>query len=330
MKKILYALMAVLAAVAGGCGGHSDKFVIKGSIEGKPSTNIRVIYFTDGNVVTGITVANEGSFAFEGSSADVALIEIYDNEYRLLGRTVARNGDDVALHLSPADPAAFSAKGNAMAERWADFLKENAGKTDRHAAVTAYVTAHRDDPLSALLVMTEIDASGPAAELADSLMTLIDPEARASGVTAGFTALVDRVSSATSHAPVAAINYIAPGGRQRLFKPSGARLNLIAVTAHYKGRDSVVKVLRDIPARKGLEVIELSADQDTIVWSRDVRLDSARWTHGWVAGSISGVALQRLGIPAVPYFIVTDSAGTQLWRGRSASEAARFIKDTMD
>ncbi len=330
MKRLLYALMTVLAAIAGSCGGHSDKFVIKGSIEGKPSTNIRVIYFTGGNVATGITVANEGSFAFEGYSDDDALIEIYDNEYRLLGRTVARNGDDLELHLNPGDPNALTAKGNATAERWTQFLKDNAKAGDRHAAVTAYVTAHRDDPLAALLVMTEIDASGPAAELADSLLSLIAPEARAAGVTAGFNALVDRVSSTTSHAPVAAINYIAPGGRRRLFKPSGARLNLIAVTGHYKGRDSVVKALRDIPARKGLEVIELSADQDTIVWSRDVRLDSARWTHGWVAGSVSGVALQRLGIPTIPYFIVTNSAGTQLWRGRSASEAARFVKNSKD
>lgn len=330
MKRLLYALMVALAAIAVSCGSHSDKFVIKGSIEGKPSTNIRVIYFTGGNIITGITVAKEGSFAFEGVSKDDALIEIYDNEYRLLGRTVAHNGDDVELQLKPSDPTAITAKGNDMAERWATFLKENADAADRHEAVKAYVSTHPSDPLSALLVMSEIDASGPAVTLADSLMSLIDTEARATGITAGYSALIDRVSSATSAAPVTAINYMALGGRLRVFTPRKANRNLIAIVSHYKGRDSVIKTLREIPRHKDLKLIELSTDQDTMVWSRDARLDSTWWEHGWAAGSISGMALKRLGIPTIPYFIVTDSAGTQLWRGRSVSKAAQFVTDLND
>lgn len=330
MKRLLYALVATLAALTVGCGGHSDKFVISGFIEGKPSTNVRVIYFTNGNIATGITVANEGKFTFEGVSADNALIVIYDNEYRLLGRTVARNGEDVDLRIVPANPAAITAKGNEIAERWSSFLKDNAEVADRREAVKAYVEAHRADPLAALLVMTEIDASGPDASMADSLMSLIDIEARANDITAGYCALLDRVSSATSSAPISAINYMALGGRQRVFMPRKAQRNLIAIVSHYRGRDSVITSLREIPKRKDLELIELSIDQDTMVWSRDARLDSTWWEHGWVGGTISGQALKRLGIPSIPYFIVTDSAGAQLWRGSSVSHAAQFVTKTDD
>jgi len=79
-------------------------------------------------------------------------------------------------------------------------------------------------------------------------MTLIDPEARASGVTAGFYR-TGRPRQLGYVARARSGHQLHSARRaQRLFKPSGARLNLIAVTAHYKGRDSVVKVLRDIPA----------------------------------------------------------------------------------
>lgn len=327
MKKILYLLILVATVMLSACG-HSDKFVVKGTLTTGASMNLRVIYHSGGNVVSGVTAADGGRFGFEGSSAEDALVEIYDNEYHLLCRVVARNGDDIEVTVNPSDAAQYKAAGNDITERWAAFVRGSVGARTaaaRNAAVARYVTSHKSDPLSALLLMTEFDASGEGAAEADSLFGLLSAEARASGLTAGYAAILERVTSATSHAPVAAIPYLDTEGRAKIFKPRSAARTLIAVTTLDTRRDSVAQLLRDIHARRAADVAEFDVDPDTLTWARSVRTDSSRWTRGWVAGSISGVAFDRLGLPGVPYLIIADSTGRQLWRGASVSEVRRRL-----
>jgi hypothetical protein len=93
-------------------------------------------------------------------------------------------------------------------------------------------------------------------------------------------------------------------------------------------RDSILEQLRHIALHRSagrFDMVDFSVDSDTLVWKRSIVTDSATWTQGWVAGSISGQALAKLGIPTVPYFIVVDSAGRQVWRGQSISEARSYI-----
>lgn len=329
--KIVRLLMAVVAAAAvWGCG-HGDRFTVKGEVSGKPSMNLRIVYYTDGKVVTGVTAARDGSFTFDGHAPENALVEIYDNDYRLLGRLVARDGDDVQAVLDRDNRYAISLKGNDISEQWAEFLNSNAdaleaGKGEH--AIADYVSAHRDTPLSALLVVTEWNTSGHGAVSADSLLSLINPECRASGMIAGYDAILARVSSSTSHTRIVNIPYLASGNVHKMFRPRDSRLSLIAVSNSGSERDSIVAQLRRLSPHQGrnhLGIIDLSVDPDTLAWHRAVMNDSATWAQGWVAGAISGQALQRLGLPRVPYFIVTDSLGEQLWRGESPQDARLFV-----
>lgn len=329
MRNLLHIVIAAAISLLAGACGHSDSFVVKGSLSNGASMNLRIIYYTDSKVFTGVTAATDGGFAFEGTAPSDALVEIYDNEYRLLGRVVARNGDDIEIVADPTGKTPFSAKGNPSTELWSKFIADNHGTaaTARNKAVESFVKGHRDNPLSALLVMTEFDARGEAASLADSLMTIISPEARQNDITAGFNAILNRVNSATSHAPVAAIPYMVSGNRTELFRPRKARVSLIGISDGQTS-DSVRNLFRELSG-SGKDnrpaLLDLSADPDTTAWSRQLRADSVKWTAGWVAGSISGTALNRLGIPTLPFFIVTDSAGSQLWRGTSAAGAKAFL-----
>ncbi|MCM1033247.1 MAG: hypothetical protein NC405_05765 [Odoribacter sp.] len=329
MRKFI--AITILALVAAACG-HSDSFVVKGRLTNGATTNLRIIYYSGHKVMTGVTAATDGGFAFEGKSPSDALIEIYDNEYRLLGRTVARNGQDVEVSVNPGNISEFTSKGNEIAERWTSFTsgnKNTTGAAQRNAAIARYVGEHPGDPLSAFLIMTEFDSTGSAYSTADSLLTLLTPEARAEEITAGYRALLNRVSSATSHSTVSAIPYITSGNHPRVFLPREASMSLIAISTREVMRDSVLELMRDMRGRvaKGkFAIMDFSVDADTISWSRGLRRDSVNWPAGWIAGSISGTALGRLGIPATPYYIIVDSDGRQLWRGTSAYGARQFIK----
>lgn len=326
-----YVAVAVVAIMAVACG-HSDRFVIKGEVAGGASMNLRVVYYTAGRVVTGVTAATDGKFAFDGVAPEDALVELYDNDYRLLGRLVARNGDDMEVRVDPAAPASFIATGNDITDRMTAFVSGQASATTeaRNAAVATYVGAHRDDPVSALLLMTQYDTAVGGTTTADSLMSLISPESRATDITAGYIAMLARVSSATSHAPIASIPYLASGAKPQILRMRSNALTFIAVGDRAHHRDSVISVLKDLSRheRQGdFAVADLSVDGDTIDWSRSLRADSATWMRGWVGGSISGSALGRLGISRLPFYIIVDSAGRQLWRGTSSETARAKAKE---
>lgn len=329
IRLILKMALAVMLLGTTACG-NSDTFTVSGSIAGNPSMNLRVIYYTDGKVFTGVTAVRDGDFAFEGTAPEDALVELYDNEYRLITRLVARNGDEIKVDFDPRDRSKLQIKGNPAAERWAEFSRKtaDADAAARNAAVEAYVTANTGDPVSAMLVMTEYDCRTGSASIADSLLTLLAPEARATDITAGYNAMLDHLNSTTSRSTVSTIPYLAPGGRTKVFNPRRADISLIAVSRRGDERDSIVAVLRKLhnhKTKQHLELLDLSIDPDTVTWSVGLRRDSVKWTAGWVAGSISGLALDRLGVPAVPYFIVTDSAGRQLWRGTEIDEARNYV-----
>ncbi len=334
MKGLMKFVCGALMVAALWACGHSDTFVLQGRLADGASMNLRIIYYCDGKAFPAVTAATDGVWTFEGTSPDDALIEVYDNDYNLLCRLVARNGDDIDVKLDKNDYTTFTAEGNELTERWAEFTRSHAGASgaDRNAAIAGYVAEHSDDPLSALLIATEYDINAGNAGAADSLLNAVATESRLSGITAGYAAMLGRINSATSHAPVAAIPYWEHGGHVRTYNVLHNSLTLIAISDRSHDRDSVVQLMRRLEkyeAKKRLALADFSVDGDTIDWSRYTRNDSATWLQGWVAGSISGSAIRRLGIPALPFFVLADSTGTQLWRGSTASQAEAAVVERL-
>ncbi len=317
--------------------GHSDSFRVHGELTDGSNINLRLVYYTNGTVHTGITASNAGRFMYEGQAAKPALVEIYDNDYRLLGRTMAQNGEDIEIKIDRSNYYRNTVKGNKTAEDLTSYLNANADVLQsssiagRNGIIAEQVGANPDSQGSYLLLVTEFSTQGYE-HMADSLLSLISEEARIDGVSAGFEALLQRVADGIAADSVVPVPYMISGGITRMFRPADSPLSLIVLSDSRSGRDSVLTAMRGLAGyeRKGrFDILDLNLDQDTIVWRRSVRADSASWTQGWAAGGISAQGIDRLGVPGLPYFVLVDSAGHTLWRGVSASEAvSRTIKLT--
>lgn len=339
MKHITVYIAIIIAVLTASCG-HSDSFRVEGRLADGKAINLRIIYYSDGAVVTGITASkDDGKFIFEGHLSSPALVEIYDNDYRLLGRMVASPGDDLEATLNTSQAYLSEVKGNKDSEEWSKFLNTNAEmlqsrQTDaRNALIAKYVQEHPDSHVSELLMMTEYDASADgAAAMADSLLGVINPEIREKGYSVGYGLIVDRVGRQAAKEKVQPIPYRKTGNKTALFKPSEKPYSLLAFTNDRSGRDTVVpelrKLMNDMPRRR-FNVVELSMDIDTVVWARSIRTDTAAWIQGWVAGAISGQSIDRLGLPDVPYYILADSTGHQIWRGKSLKEATTQLRNCL-
>ena len=321
----------VLSAVMSACG-HSDTYRIKGTLTDEASINLRIISYYDGAAHTALTAATDGKFQFEGTVGGPSVVEIYDNDYRILSRFIARNGDDIDLRIDRTNLYKGSANGNDFNKQLYAFYNEYADTlvsqdtAFRNKLVADYVASHPGDPVAQIIFAAEFDSSAEAdAMTADSVYSLLAPESYIFDFATPVSRLNSRIGDEASRQPVAAFTYKTKNNRTATFTPQRHRFNVIAVSDGVRGRDSVVEALRKIAKyqnKNRLEILDLNVDSDTLVWSQTIRADSATWTQGWAAGAISGQALHRLALPGIPYFILTDSTGRQLWRGRSASEIA--------
>ncbi len=333
-KTILITLLTLLSAILPGCSGP-DSFEVKGHVKGDATINLRALYYVDGALQSSIFPADRGSFAFKGRAPEGAVVEILDNDYRLLGRFYAVNGDEIDVTIDPKSPAAMKVeKGNEAAIRWAQWLNANAkildGRNSKaiNALVAKYVKAHPQDIVSTLIVTTVYDASADP-EGASKLLSSIAPEARPTALTDAFATLLTYADTSAGKRRVSPLTLMAQGDTVTTFSPRKHRLSLLVFSDENSGRaDSIVPALRRLRKAhtdKALGIIDISLDTDTLAWQSSTRNDTATWDAAWGTGGIASAALRPLAIPRLPYFIVTDSVGSQIYRGASISQALKKI-----
>lgn len=333
-KTILIALITLLATVISGCSGP-DSFEVKGHVKGDATINLRALYYVDGALQSSIFPADRGSFSFKGRAPEGDVVEILDNDYRLLGRFYAENGDEIDVTIDPKSPAAMKVeKGNEAAIRWAQWLNANAkildGRNSKaiNALVAKYVKAHPQDIVSTLIVTTVYDASADP-EGASRLLSSIAPEARPTTLTEALATLLTYADTSVGKRRVSPLTLMARNDTVTTFSPRKHRLSLLVFSDENSGRaDSIVPALRRLRKAhtdKALGIIDISLDTDTLAWQSSTRNDTATWDAAWGTGGIASAALRPLAIPRLPYFIVTDSVGSQIYRGASISQALKKI-----
>ena len=307
---------------------NNEQFRVNGEIEGKPTMNIRVSYYADGAQRSIVTAAREGEFEIYGSSKQPTMVEITDYEYRPLVRLWAANGETFEVKIDRTKPYDVRVDGNEVSTRWAKFLNDNAesfsaGRDSTNAAIARYIDANRSDIVSTLLLITAYDSSADPF-MADSLMALLTAEARPTGLTDGYNFLLQRLVTESVTDTIAPF-YYEHRDSAHLVDLGKSRSNILAFTEENASNyvplaDRLEKAAR----KKGIKVYDLRIDP-----SRGGYVpDSIKRTVGRIPGGIAGRGVDRLGLPFIPYFIVTDSAGVQFYRG-PASERAIQVADSL-
>ncbi|MDE6136250.1 MAG: DUF4369 domain-containing protein [Muribaculaceae bacterium] len=332
MKSLKTLVIGLLAVVATACG-DSGRFSVQGTVEGGKSMNLRYVFYNGNAFAQGITAVRDGRFSFEGVTMQPAMMELYDNDYRLLGRLYVANGDEIECTIDPSDPYMLRASGNDALARWTRWQRDNApalnaGRAD--ALVEKYVGEHAADVVSTLLLTSLYDASTPdGLRRADSLLSLIEPDARPMNLTQSFMAQID----ANLHADTLRVRDFKArvlGKGPDTVRVADAPLSVYALsTEHSLRKDSVVPLLTELHKRSGrrsVRVVDISLDADTTAWRRITRPDSADWTQAWLPGGTAARGIDSLAVPSLPYFIVADSTGRQLLRTPSAGAVRHYIE----
>ncbi len=314
-----------------GCSDNT-KFTVSGHVEGNPSMNLYMRYLSGNRLNTGVTVVNEGNFEFTGNSPEATLVEVMDNERRVLGRVYIANGDKATMNINRANPlmsSAESAKEPAN-KRMSDVVSANAEifgqSADANRFIEQYADEHPDDLVAALMFVSFYDykidpvrAYNVALDFPPAICpgTLFD----------SFFTQMSQAGDSTIYAPVDSLRYRPYHSPEPVAFLTSDGPALIAITNDRSSRtDSVLPRLKELAKVKKLRILDLTLVQDTGTWKRVTRRDSATWIQGWAPGGIYARGIDRLGVLSMPYYIVTDAEGRQRYRGSDLTAASDTAK----
>ena len=334
MKKLALILAMAVACALWGCGDGTS-FTAEGEVEELSSQNMRVVYFANGTTNLLIVPVTDGKFEFKGKIDAPTMLEFYSANKSLLGRAYVSAGDNIKCKLFKNSPYKAQITGNEVSQRWSEWLKENLTTIARgdaakiNAIVAKYINANKNDVLSTLLLLTEYDSSRNGDE-AMKLLSAITPDARPKPLIESYEALLERSNNIKARERLSTTSYFSSTDSLKTFAPHETSYSIVTFSNSDSRKDgelsNALRSLRNEYHTKRLQIMEISFDTDTAVWKKSIKPDSATWQQGWMAGAASAHSFERLGISRLPFFIVTDSTGFQLYRGTSLNEAVATIK----
>lgn len=326
----------LLTLLAAACGG-GDTVKLRGTVEGKPTQNMRLVYYNGEAMQDGITGIREGEFGVKFGASQPTIVELYDNDYHLFGRFYAHPGDEIEAVLNPGNPYLSKFTGNEVTQRYSDFCNKNAGTLlnggpEANRLISDYIAKNKSDIAATMLLLTAYDASiDPAG--AQRLMKMLTPEAKPAALTVWYDYQLSAVSGPDKAPRVQAMKLYDRVDSLLDYTPGQSRRTLIVVSDAASGRlDSIVPVLRRLRRANTdsqLTIIDLGTDREQEAWRMYTVNDSVkgRWIQSWNPGRLAAPAVRDLGIGRLPYFVVADSTGRQIYRGPSITVAEGKLRN---
>ena len=318
-----------------GCG-ENNKYTLKASVNGDTDATYRLITYTPRGPEMKLLASRKEIFEFEDTISVPVMVEVLSNDYTRLGLYWAEAGDEINITVDPKNFGGFEVSGTEINDRLNTWLKANKdlvgkGPSEKlNEAIAKYVGSHPDDPVSTMLMAAKWDSSIDPAETL-KMWTAIDKSVRPAYIGGDIIALAESASSGRK-AVVKDISFINQKDTLELFRPVDHRVSVMAFTDETvkADRDSIAKkfkeLRKEIKSEKRLKIIDYSLDNDTRMWRAAVDTDSVTYTLAWSGPGRGAVGIAELSVGQLPFFIVADSTGRQIYRGNSLTIAVDSVK----
>ena len=324
MKPILTIFLALLLLAS--CSKNTIE--IEGNIKGLGSQKVHIVYHGDGGTIDDVIMANDGRFKVGCMSSELTVITVIDFRGTCLAQFAAQNGDNITIKGEISKPEEIIVEGNDVTEKWMAFRKDHsmlytsAPSVELNQEIEKWVKAHPKDPCSTLLLL--FDHSALMNETGTQpLLNIIDPKARPERLLAAAMWINEYYSRHTAK-EVLSLNLCGTNGEFEPLNVKGKATILYFWSNNHEKRSDIIAAIKEKLRSSNAEAITIAdvlVDADTARWVTTCRTDSANWSHYWVPGGVTDIALRNLRIPTVPFFVATDSLGHIVYRGTSITKA---------
>lgn len=335
---VLVFIMAMpLAMVTVSCG-HSTEFRINGTIDGFGTGNLRLVFYAYDAVRSVAATAVDGKFMAISRTNRPTVVRVYTSNGTLIGRLIIEGGETVDATFNATDPADMKVSGSKETERLAEFLKNNADAiraNDAPAINEAVEHIVQKNPgwlLSGLLMSDFYDARGSERD-ALALIAQLEPEVVRAVELAPVRDMLLPLSIPVDSIVIGDIRLFGMGDTLEDISIVGNRATMLMFTDdRSRNADSITAAISIIAeSADSLNIIDISADADTMIWHRSVRnsdfKDNRRFRFYWTMSPYNIPGLDGLPVAAMPWFALADSTGRVLYRGSSVSALRKLIAD---
>lgn len=308
--SLLPVVASLCVLLLSACSGKKP-YKITGTVEGLGTQNITAIYLDGASLKEVTTNAVNSEFHFEGSTESPRVIELYDKLRNRIGCLVVSNGEEVKVKFKAGQPLFMEVTGNELSASLASFLGKNADNLN--AAIEQRIATIPSDELSSLLATYYYDINLNR-ESADSILSLLGDDIISSNPLL-LAKKQTAVRLAAPSAPVDTLRLFASTDTIVKYAPSAKTNTLLIFNDFHTIPDSIVDYADSLARDIRVATVRLSID--TFGWHNDVRRFAKGVDHLWALGGVANKQLRGFDLPRIPYFVVVDTAGTQIYRGTS-------------
>lgn len=332
-KHLAGFLLSALLLLLSSCG--NEHFTIECMFTDAGTQNLRFIYVADSAVDAQWIPSVNGKCTMIGASDELTVVYIYNSRMKFLNHVAIRNGETIELTGTLADNYSITATGDETAERWNGFIRKHAqdfatGNTEAtDKAIADYVAANPKDVVSTLLVTC--DYSNLDSEFSHNLMESIDSTAKPHKLTMLYDYLLENTPAETLRLTSLALRNNKDS--LELLRPEDASYSLYYFWREPNAaRDSIVDRLRTLDKDYGkhVRIADICTNYNLNIWRTTTEEDSVGWKHFIAQSGPVDRSISNLNIRGANYFILTDSTGTQVYRGTSPEKACKAIEDAIN
>ncbi len=330
--KFLNTLLLFLLLAS--CGG-SDEYLIECDIMGLGDKGLEMIY-SDRGVKRLSFHPVDGKVLMRTNLPRKTLVEVFSLDNRLLFSAIGQNGGHIKVKMEIDDPSSLSITGDDVSSDYAritalnDSLFRHGSDTEVNALIAREIHAAPASMASAMLLMNHVRTPGHELQ-ADSLLNTIQPEARPTWLIGSYASLLGEQLAVTVKNSVPNISIHTGSDTTIRFNPSLQSYGLLIFNDSRKpdSLTSRIRSLRNGHKRRRLDILEVSFAPDSASWKETVSRDSSTWKQAWVPGGAGSQQIRNLTVPRLPFYIVTDSAGHQVYRGTSLYHADTLLRSRL-
>lgn len=333
MKTVFRFLTMLFLLLSATSCGSDDSYIVEGNIDGLGTRNLRLYYYYDGGMRSGIISALDGKFTFTGSAKKTTLLAIATNQRGIITTIAVKNGDYVKLSYTINEPWTFSADGNDINSNLTSFAADNkeifeSGDNKKlNAAVAEYVKANPGSETSAVLLAVYYDEKLNPQEY-NSLLESLTPEVAESQVTEAYVRAIAMQNEQQMQQRVTPFTLYCADDSLFTFNPGkNEKGTLITLTDESRcWNDSLTDAIKELPS--GIAVLNINLQSDTVLWHKTLgEISEHRGTDAWIPGSVSSPRLGTIApVNSLPTFVAIDATGKRLYQGTSVNSAVNSFK----
>lgn len=339
-RRLLLPLLLLLTLLSG-C--RKNEFLLEFRLPTSVSESYTLLYYASdsrtGWLYDQVAVISAGNGSVKGVTRNPTLVYVFQGS-NVPGLVIyAERGDKISIQGENAAPAGWRIKGNKINEALTGWRMDNIVCLSQrdgagiNSAVTRFVKANPEDPVSSLLMLVYYDRSLDPKGF-DSTYKLL----RGKAVDPKWTDLVNRNDMVGGYAPAShktgSLIFRTAGNGCDTIRFDSVPALLYFASNNYGTRKTDLKeikrLLKERTDSARALVIDVNMEPDSSAWRYQTRADTLNGAvRAWMPLSFSDTAARALGIKVIPTYVVVGRGGAILYRGGSAPDAVRQMQQLL-